>query len=343
MTDPRFFRKYLDILNEGPPPGVGPNAVRKAPAQQQLGQPDTFTKMLPGMGNKAIDAGKGLVNPYAKTMSNFTPGSEYYQKNVANNPQAKAQVDAFMKTAPTASDLGAGVDATKQSFNKALTQKPMVGGTSAEYEKAAGQLGMPAVPQPQTPTPTKSDSLDEGPPPGVGPNAPAKPAAPVQSKWTAKDEDDFQTWSAADRTQRELEHGTSDQYAPGDPRAHMAQAPVKATMVHDQGTRAVQARAQDRMNQAGGSPERQQQFVQRQIAQDKQMRDLEAKNPDAFKPDGWDQYTPGAGGPSPAPAAKPTTPAAKPAPTTPTMPTTPVQEEGDDELQKLKEFLNKKY
>jgi len=158
-----FFRKYLDILNEGPPPGVGPNATRQAP-QQQLGQPDTFTKMLPGMGNKAIDAGKGLVNPYAKTMSNFTPGSEYYEKNVKNNPQVKAQVDTFMKTAPTAKDLGASVDATKQAFDQALTQKQTVGGTSAEYDKAAGQLGMPAVQQPTQPQqtqPTTEEELDE--------------------------------------------------------------------------------------------------------------------------------------------------------------------------------------
>jgi hypothetical protein len=33
MTDPRFFRQYLDILNEGPPAGVGPNApVQKTAA-----------------------------------------------------------------------------------------------------------------------------------------------------------------------------------------------------------------------------------------------------------------------------------------------------------------------
>jgi hypothetical protein len=149
------MRKYLDMLDEGPPPGVGPNATRQAP-QQQLGQPDTFTKMLPGMGNMAIDAVGGLAPQYAKTMANLTPGSEYYQKNVANNPQVKAQVDAFMKTAPTASDFSTSVDTTRQSFNKALTQKPTVGGTSAEYDKAAGQLGMPTVQQPagQSPQPT---------------------------------------------------------------------------------------------------------------------------------------------------------------------------------------------
>lgn len=143
MSNSKFLRKYLNLLNEGPPPGVGPNAVVKGP-NQQMGQPDTFTKMLPGMGNKAINAGKGLIDPYGKTMANFTPGSEYYQKNVANNPQVKAQVDAFMQNAPTASQLGSNVNATQQAFNKA-TQPTTAGGTSSEYEKSATQLGMPQV------------------------------------------------------------------------------------------------------------------------------------------------------------------------------------------------------
>ena len=40
MSDTKFFRKYLDILNEGPPPGVGPNAPAR-PATQQPVQPNT--------------------------------------------------------------------------------------------------------------------------------------------------------------------------------------------------------------------------------------------------------------------------------------------------------------
>lgn len=136
--DPRFFRQYLDILNEGPPAGVGPNAPRPT-APQQLGQ-HAFTKMLPGMGNKAIDAGKSLVNPYGKAMADFTPGSPYYEKHIANNPATKAKVDAFTKTAPSAAELGASIDQTRQSFNQALAAKPEVGGevTAKEAKNSAG-------------------------------------------------------------------------------------------------------------------------------------------------------------------------------------------------------------
>ena len=235
-----FFRKYLDILNEGPPPGVGPNATRQAP-QQQLGQPDTFTKMLPGMGNKAIDAGKGLVNPYAKTMSNFTPGSEYYEKNVKNNPQVKAQVDAFMKTAPTAKDLGASVDATKQAFDQALTQKQTVGGTSAEYDKAAGQLGMPTVQQPTQPQQTQPtteeeldengrmrkllDVLDEAPATAINPNDPNAAAFGKKINTTssttvqptpqsAPTNVDFQATRSRDRLQQQMASGKINTPAP---------------------------------------------------------------------------------------------------------------------------------
>jgi len=65
-----------------------------------------------------------------------------------------------MQTAPTAGQLGANIDATQQSFNKALTQKPTVGGTSAEYEKAAVQTGLPAVPAPTTEE--RDDDTDDG-------------------------------------------------------------------------------------------------------------------------------------------------------------------------------------
>ncbi len=50
MTDPRFFRQYLDILNEGPPAGVGPNAPTQksaAPANQPLGGYDPKSGKAP--------------------------------------------------------------------------------------------------------------------------------------------------------------------------------------------------------------------------------------------------------------------------------------------------------
>jgi hypothetical protein len=124
--DPRFFRQYLDILNEGPPAGVGPNAPRPT-APQQLGQPDTFTKMLPDMGNKAIDAAQSLVGPYAKAM-----------QDLSINPATKDT--AFVKTAPSAVELGASVGQTRQSFNQALAAKPEVGGevTAKEAKNSAG-------------------------------------------------------------------------------------------------------------------------------------------------------------------------------------------------------------
>lgn len=123
--DPRFFRQYLDILKEGPPAGVGPNAPRPT-APQQSG-PDTFTKMLPGMGNKAIDAAQSLIGPYEKAM-----------KDLSTNPATKDT--AFVKTAPSAAELGASVGQTKQSFNQALAAKPEVGGevTAKEAKNSAG-------------------------------------------------------------------------------------------------------------------------------------------------------------------------------------------------------------
>lgn len=98
---------------------------------------DTFTKTLPRMGNKALDSAKGLINPYEKAMSDMTPGSDYYKKNIENNPEAKAKVDDFMKSAPKASDLDSSVEKTKQKFNKALTNKGVVGGSVTAMDEDA--------------------------------------------------------------------------------------------------------------------------------------------------------------------------------------------------------------
>ncbi len=93
---------------------------------------DTFTKTLPRMGNKALDTAKGLISPYEKAMSDMSPGSDYYKKNIENNPEAKAKVDDFMKSAPKASELDSSIDKTKQKFNKALTNKGTVGDSVEE-------------------------------------------------------------------------------------------------------------------------------------------------------------------------------------------------------------------
>ena len=98
---------------------------------------DTFTKTLPRMGNKALDTAKGLISPYEKAMSDMSPGSDYYKKNIENNPEAKAKVDDFMKSAPKASELDSSIDKTKQKFNKALTNKGTVGKDIEQVDEIA--------------------------------------------------------------------------------------------------------------------------------------------------------------------------------------------------------------
>ncbi len=151
------LRQYLDIINEGPPPGIGPNAMPKsAPTAQQPDQ-DTFTKMLPSMGNKMIDQMAGLAPQLQKTLQDFTPGSPYYEKNVKGNPKLeKAAADAIAKAGQFSQDpnaLSNYIADIKQRFNQAIAPNRDSGrsATSPEYDRAADQLGLPNINETQTP------------------------------------------------------------------------------------------------------------------------------------------------------------------------------------------------
>ena len=90
MSDTRFFRKYLDILNEGPPPGVGPNApVRPAtpPPANPNQEPSQYQQAKDAVGqqidnykeiSKSLDQGvkQGAINQdVANQAKSFTQGA----------------------------------------------------------------------------------------------------------------------------------------------------------------------------------------------------------------------------------------------------------------------------
>jgi hypothetical protein len=138
-------------MKEGPPPGVGPNAMPKSASTAQQPDQDMFTKMLPSMGNKMIDQMAGLAPQLQKTLQDFTPGSPYYEKNVKGNPKLeKAAADALSKAGQFANDpnsLTNYIADIKQRFNQALIPNKDLGRSagSTEYDRAAQELGLPAV------------------------------------------------------------------------------------------------------------------------------------------------------------------------------------------------------
>ena len=91
MTDPRFFRQYLDILKEGPPAGVGPNAPMKQPVQQPAN-----TSQEPSQFQQAKDAVGQQYQNYKDISGQIDQGVKQgaVNQNVAN--QAKSHLAGSM-------------------------------------------------------------------------------------------------------------------------------------------------------------------------------------------------------------------------------------------------------
>lgn len=160
----------------------------------------------------------------------------------------------------------------------------------------------------------------------------------AQPQNTAQDEQDYQNWSAADRAYRSVTTGAADQYADTDPRKQQAQSSDRHLGVYGKDQQPFLNRQVDIMKKAAqGSGNREDQFKQRQVGDYKNYQADLAANPNKYKPDGWDEK------PTTPQVSKPTVPAA-PQSTAPAAKQPPVQEEDDDsDLQKLKEFLAKRF
>lgn len=91
MTDPRFFRQYLDILKEGPPAGVGPNAPMKQPVQQPAN-----TSQEPSQFQQAKDAVGQQYQNYKDISGQIDQGVKQGQldQNIAS--QAKSHLAGSM-------------------------------------------------------------------------------------------------------------------------------------------------------------------------------------------------------------------------------------------------------
>jgi len=119
MSDPRFFRKYLDVLNEGPPAGVGPNAPVKPtapPAGTNTQEPSQFQQAKDAVGQQyqnykdisgQLDQGvqQGLISKdVADKTRSFTQGSmlrggyEAGKAAMSGRDPSSAYVGSMMKS-----------------------------------------------------------------------------------------------------------------------------------------------------------------------------------------------------------------------------------------------------
>jgi len=91
MSDTKFFRQYLDILNEGPPPGVGPNAPAR-PATQQPVQPNAE----PTQYQQAKDAVGQQVQNYKDISGQIDQGVKQGQLDQKTASAAKSDLAGTM-------------------------------------------------------------------------------------------------------------------------------------------------------------------------------------------------------------------------------------------------------
>lgn len=97
MTDSKFFRQYLDILNEGPPPGIGPNApLKPGPLPDRPGYTKTIIPDGPQKGwTRYQKIGSKSRAEYEKAMADFKAmqnDPEYQQRVAASLNKPKVEV-----------------------------------------------------------------------------------------------------------------------------------------------------------------------------------------------------------------------------------------------------------
>ncbi len=92
MTSTTFFRKYLDVLNEGPPPGIGPNApIPPGPAPDRPGYTKTIIPDGPQKGwTRYQKIGTKSRAEYEKAMTDFKANNTVSPADL-NKPKVEVQ------------------------------------------------------------------------------------------------------------------------------------------------------------------------------------------------------------------------------------------------------------
>jgi len=98
--------------------------------------------------NKNLDKGiqqlKSTIKDYTDLYAQMLPTSEYYKKNIAPNPQLKAQADEFIKTNMTPQQFAQSINQAETALKAPRTvPAPVASGTVPSAQAA---LGQPAAP-----------------------------------------------------------------------------------------------------------------------------------------------------------------------------------------------------
>jgi hypothetical protein len=145
------MRQYLDILGEQAPMQTNPKGV-----PIKTSQPFDMNKEFKNIGQQMTSLGPD----FRKTHQDLTPGSDYYQKNIANNPDlVKKAADVTSRMSPD--EFDASVADTNARLDKVTAPGRDLGrsATSPEYDAVADKVGLPSM-QPMQETEEKEMNED---------------------------------------------------------------------------------------------------------------------------------------------------------------------------------------
>lgn len=135
MIDPRFFRRYLDILNEGPPPGIGPNAAIKPTTPAPINVPQGWeAKTQPDGSTRISKIGSMSREQYRKNMADYAAKYDspeyikYHQDKMASGGFSDEEKLANYKEQEKY--FGRADPAILDTLKQQPAQKSSVGGTS---------------------------------------------------------------------------------------------------------------------------------------------------------------------------------------------------------------------
>jgi hypothetical protein len=149
--DPRFFRQYLDILNEGPPPGIGPNASIKSTTPAPVNVPQGWEAKTQADGSTRVSKiGSMSREQYKKNMADYAAKYDspeymkYHQDKMASGGFSDEEKLANYKEQEKY--FGRGDPAILDTLKQQPAQKPSVG-NGAVFEVNEGPAAGPAAKQ----------------------------------------------------------------------------------------------------------------------------------------------------------------------------------------------------
>jgi len=145
-------KEFYDLARKaGMPIGDAIPLAYKAGVMTATGDIGGMVQAVTAHSNKNLDKGiqqlKSTIKDYTDLYAQMLPTSEYYKKNIAPNPQLKAQADEFIKTNMTPQQFAQSIQQAEATLKAPSTMPTQASPTVPSAQAALGQpASQPAAP-----------------------------------------------------------------------------------------------------------------------------------------------------------------------------------------------------